>query len=169
MQQSPAGSTLPIAPGSNRVVWGHEMWLEISEGTDACMVNRTEGLWFLRTPLYVLQDYLRSPKTNKQLPQHHQQTLVAFLHTMYFSTAIPNGGLLSLPYTHQPRSWSPCAQSLWSLQAAQQHEDEGCYLTFPYPTNLPGAGLIMCLVWRHAKRDRERGDSYKCFATWMWH
>lgn len=57
--QSPAGSTLPIAAGPNSMVLVHEMWLEVSEGTDACMVNRIEVLQFLRIPLSILQDYVR--------------------------------------------------------------------------------------------------------------
>lgn len=114
MQQSRAGSTLPIAPGSDRVVWAHEMWLEVSEGTDACMVKRIEGPRFLRNNTVHSTRLAKSPKTNKQLPQRHQQTLVSFLHAMYFSTAILKCGLLSLPYNHQLRNWSPCAESLKS-------------------------------------------------------
>lgn len=130
MHQSPADNTLPIAPESAKCCEAMRCGLRSLKGPQ--VVNRIEGPQFLRISLYVLQEYLRSPKINKQLPQHHKQTLVDFLHAMYFSTAIPNVGLLSLPRTNQPRNWSPCAQSLWSLQAAQQPEDKGCYLTLPY-------------------------------------
>lgn len=141
MQQSPAGIE-HRAPGSNSVVWGHEVWLEVSEGTDACIVNRIEGPQFVRITLYVLQDYLRSPKTNK-LPQHHQQTLVVFLHTMCYSTAIPNGWI-TIAAIYPPTQKSAGYIATWGWRVLPD---------FTRPISSISREQGWLCVWSHAKRE----------------
>lgn len=105
MHQSPADNTLPIAPESAKCCEAMRCGLRSLKGPQ--VVNRIEGPQFLRISVYVLQEYLRSPKINKQLPQHHKQTLVDFLHAMYFSAAVPNVGYCHCQVPANPETEVP--------------------------------------------------------------
>lgn len=150
------------------MVWGHEMWLEVSQGTDICTPNRMGGPKLLRIPVYNLANYLNSPKPNKQFP--HNTT-----YRLWWCSFIPCIFQLSSQKVHYcchqilntPETKVPVHLCLWSLQNAEQGEDKPDHPP-SYLIHQPGAGLIMCLE-TGKKRDGESGDSYECFATWMWH
>lgn len=115
------------------------------------MANRMEEPKFLRILVYILANYLRSPKPSKQ-----------FLHNTtnkpWWCTFIPcifqlSSQMVDYRCCHilnTPETKVPVHLCLWSLQNAQQREDKSDH---PPPTSSISQQQGWLCVWRQARRD----------------
>lgn len=165
MLQSPAGSSLTVWQWCEAMTGGlRDM---VSEGTDICMANMRRAQIPEDTSTYSSKLSKITYTQQTIPPQHHQQTWWCCFVPCIFQLSSQMVDYCCCHILNTPKTKSPCAPL--SLKSAECAEMWGQMWPSPiYLINQPGAGLIMCLE-TGKKRDRESGDSYKCFATWMWH
>jgi len=99
-----------------------------SEPTLLIEQSQFPKLVLIRLVLPTLNSFVSLSNLDYSILQQ-QQALFAFFCILFFSTSIPNCGLLSLPYTHQQRNCDPCAQNIQSLQSTQWYWDKRCNFT----------------------------------------
>lgn len=84
-------------------------------------------------------------------PQHHQQTMVVFLHTILLFSYHPKSWVIVLViYSTFPKPKVPVHLCLWSVQNAQQCEDKCGH---PPPTSSISQKQGWLCVWRQARRE----------------